>query len=107
MDQTFLEQLEAADNEVEVRERLAAGLYNARHAALAREFLRRREEKRAAEATARVVTRDEENLKIARENVAISRKALDNSRFATGIAVIAVVLSVVLAIQKLVEWYAK
>ena len=107
MDRNFLEQLDAANNETEVRERLASGLYNARHAAIAREFLRRKEEKRAAEASGRVEARDEENLRIARESVAISRKALDNSRFATGIAVIAVVLSVVLAIQKLVEWYAK
>lgn len=106
MERTFFEQLEAADNEAEVRERLAAGLYNVRHAAIAKEFLRRREEKREAEASARAEAREEENLKIARESVAISRKALHNSRFATRIAVIAAVLSVVLAIQKLVEWYA-
>jgi len=107
MEQNFLEQLETADNEAEVRERLAAGLYNARHAGIAKEFLRRREEKREAEARTRAEAREEENLKIARESVAISRTALQNSRFATRIAVIAVVLSVVLAVQKLVEWYAK
>lgn len=96
----FLEQLDAVDNEAEVRERLAAGNYNARHAALAQEWLRRKEASRNAEAAARKETREEAGL-------AISRKALANSQLATRIAIVAIVLSVIMAIQRVIEWLYK
>ncbi len=41
------------------------------------------------------------------ESLAISRKALSNSQLATRIAVCAIALSIVMAIQKIVEWYFK
>jgi hypothetical protein len=97
---TFLEQLDAVDNEAEVRERLAAGNYNARHATLAQEWLRRKESSRSTETAARKEAREEEGL-------AISRRALANSQLATRIAIVAIVLSVVMAIQRVIEWLSK
>jgi hypothetical protein len=43
----------------------------------------------------------------AEESLSISRKALSNSRLATRIAVIAITLSTIMAIQKIIEWYSK
>ena len=52
------------------------------------------------EASFRKESREEESL-------SISRKALDNSRSATRIATSAIVLSIAMAIQKIIEWYSK
>jgi len=41
------------------------------------------------------------------ESVAISRQALANSKRATKLAVFALILSLVMAGQKLVEWYSR
>lgn len=41
------------------------------------------------------------------ESLSISRKALRNSDRATNIAISAIVLSIIMAIQKLIEWYSK
>lgn len=73
--QSFLARLDAANNELEVRERLAGGQYNAKHAALAEEWLRRREDARQVEATARAEAREEESLSAVREANAIARSA--------------------------------
>ena len=43
----------------------------------------------------------------ATESLAISRKALSNSRLATRIAISAIVLSIAMAIQKIVEWVSR
>lgn len=43
----------------------------------------------------------------AEESLSISRKALSNSRMATRIAVLAIVLSIAMAAQKIVEWLTK
>lgn len=43
----------------------------------------------------------------AAESLAISRKALSNSRLATRIAISAIALSIAMAIQKIIEWYSK
>ena len=40
------------------------------------------------------------------ESVSISRKALSNSRLATNIATMAMVLSTIMAIQKIIELYS-
>lgn len=53
-----------------------------------------------AEAKARADNRSEESLSIARQ-------ALTNSKFATKIAICAVVLSVAMVILKFIEWHAK
>lgn len=41
------------------------------------------------------------------ESLSISRKALSNSRLATRIAISAIVLSIAMAIQKIIEWFSK
>ena len=43
----------------------------------------------------------------AEASLAISKKALSNSQLATRIAIIAIVLSAIMAIQKLIEWSSK
>ncbi len=53
-----------------------------------------------SERAARTDAREEESL-------SISRKALSNSRLATRIAISAIVLSIIMAIQKLIEWSSK
>lgn len=53
-----------------------------------------------AEGKARADDRSEESL-------SISCKALRNSDRATNIAISAIVLSIIMAIQKLIEWYLK
>lgn len=73
--QTFFAELDAENNELEVRERLAAGRYNSRRAALAEEWLRRREDERQAKATARAEALEEESLSVAREANDIARAA--------------------------------
>lgn len=71
----FLARLDAANNELEVRERLAGGQYNSRHAALAQEWLRRKEEARLAEASARAEAREAESLSIANRALAAATEA--------------------------------
>jgi hypothetical protein len=41
------------------------------------------------------------------ESVSIARKALANSRLATRIAISAIVLSIAMAVQKIIEWYSR
>jgi hypothetical protein len=41
------------------------------------------------------------------ESLSIARKALSNSRLATRVAISAIVLSVAMAIQKIIEWSSK
>jgi hypothetical protein len=41
------------------------------------------------------------------ESLSIARKALANSKFATRLSAIAIVLSVVVAAQRFVEWYSR
>jgi hypothetical protein len=40
------------------------------------------------------------------ETLSIARKALDNSRLATRIAISAIVLSIIMAIGQIIEWYS-
>jgi hypothetical protein len=105
MDRTFLERLDAANNETEVRERLAGGKYNQQHASLAREWLRRKEEERAAAIAARSEARDDESLSLSRKAIEISERSVRNSERSTRIAIAALVLSIAIALQKLIEWY--
>jgi hypothetical protein len=97
---SFMQQLEAHGDELEVRERLAKGLYNGDHRGIAQEWLRRREEARSVASVARSEARAEESL-------SISRQALSNSRMATRIALSAIALSIIMAGQKVIEWYSK
>ena len=49
---TFLQQLEKHNNELDVREHIANGTYNAQSLAIAQEWLRRKEEARSVSASA-------------------------------------------------------
>lgn len=82
--------------EAEVRRRLATNSVHFMKQEAARAWLTLKE----AETKARSEERSEEGLLIA-------RKALANSQLATRIAIGAIVLSVSMAILKLVEWYSK
>ena len=97
---TFRQRLEKHNNPEEVRQRLAAGKYNQQHARIAQEYLDSLERKDASAVATRSEAREEEKLEI-------SRKALRNSVRATTIAIIALVLSTIMAIQKIIEWYSK
>ena len=67
--------------------------------ALVEGWVRMKEAERASASASRKEAREEETLSIA-------RKALSNSRFATRIAISAIVLSITMAIQKIIEWYS-
>jgi len=73
--QSFLAKLDAEDNELGVREALASGRYNSRRAALAEEWLRRRDDARQGEAVARAEAREDESLSIARSALSIATEA--------------------------------
>lgn len=96
---SFFEQLEA-DGESAVRTKLAASGYNSLAAGLVQEWLRRIEEARSSAVAGRKEAREDESL-------SISRKALRNSDRATWIATSAIVLSIIMAIQKLIEWLSR
>ena len=92
-ERTFLEQLEAANNEDDVRLRLARGNYNGRHAGEAQEWLRSKEAARTGASAAKRDARDEETLAIAKEANSIARSqataAANSARWAMYAAIIA------------------
>lgn len=71
----FREQLEKHNNPEDVRQRLAAGLYNQRHADIAREFLASIDRKKEEVAAQRQESREDETLRIAKEALATSKDA--------------------------------
>ncbi len=70
----FLEQLELHDNELDVRENIAKGVYGSESLALAQEWLRRKESGRTAVASAARDSR-EERMAIAAEAAAVAARA--------------------------------
>ena len=98
-DRTFLEQLEATNNEDEVRLRIARGNYNIRHAGEAQEWLRTREAARATVSAAKRDSLEEETLAIAKEANSIAREqaaaAANSARWAMYAAIIAAIAAVV------------
>jgi len=84
--QSFFARLDAANNEAEVRTRLADGQYHSSQVPLVQEWLRRRESTRSEAASTRKEEREEESL-------SISRRALRNSILATIIATIAIIVA--------------
>lgn len=74
---TFRQRLDIANDERDVRGRLARGLYHSQHAAIAKEWLREREEATAREAEARRESREEQALALARENMELARISAD------------------------------
>ena|SRR5712691_5054357 len=82
----LLAQLDAANDESEVRHRLATGQYHSSQVPVVQEWLRARETGRAEALASRKEEREEESL-------SISRRALRNSILATIIATIAIVVA--------------
>lgn len=104
--QAFFAKLDVDDNELAVRETLAAGRYNSRRAALAQEWLRRREDARQVEATTRAQAREDESLSIARSALSAAieanriasearNSAAAQARWAMWAAIIAAVAAVI------------
>jgi hypothetical protein len=102
----FFARLDAANSEDEVRTRLAAGNYNTQHAALAQEWLRRKEAARSAEAAAKHDVRSEEMLSIAKTQAsaasaaalaaqAQASAAFEQARWAKWAAIIATVAAII------------
>lgn len=71
----FFARLDKANNEPEVRQRIAAGDYSAHHKSLALEWLRRREELRSAQAEAERNSREERSVEISEQALAIAKEA--------------------------------
>lgn len=71
----FMEQLEACNNELEVRENIAHGRYNPSHRAIAEEWLRRKESARFEVIDAKRDAREEETLSIAKNALSIAKEA--------------------------------
>ncbi|WP_431095351.1 hypothetical protein [Polaromonas aquatica] len=74
---TFRERLDMTNNEREVRERIARGLYHTQHLAVAKEWVREREDARNREAEARRESREEQALAVAQENMELARASAD------------------------------
>ena len=108
--QSFFAELDAEDNELVVRERLAAGRYNTRRSALAQEWLRRREHAKAEAAATRGEAREEDAITIARDANTIALAAAvsasdanDIARSARKTAWIAAIAAIVAAIAA-IKW---
>lgn len=100
MQRSFWEQLDAANDEAEVWRRIAEGLYGQPHLGIAQEWIRRKDDARAAEVAVCTEAREEESL-------SISHQALRNSERANGIAISAIILSVITAIAVAIIEYFK
>lgn len=108
--QSFFAELDAEDNELVVRERLAAGRYNTRRSALAQEWLRRRERARDEASASRGEAREEDAISIARDANIIALAAAvsasdanDIARSAKKYALIAAIAAIVAAIAA-IKW---
>lgn len=95
----FMQQLEAHDNELEVRDRIAHGQYNAQHLAIAQEWLRREEEARSAASSAKRDAREEETLSIARRALSISNRANITAIIAIAFSVITAIIIAVIQLN--------
>ncbi len=87
MQRTFWEQLDAANDEADVRRRITEGLYFGPHLGIAKEWIRKRDAARSEAAEERKEKREKESL-------SISRKALRFSILATTIATVALIVTV-------------
>ena len=91
---TFLQQLEKHNNELDVREHIAHGTYNAQSLAIAQEWLRRKEEERSVSASASRDAR-EERMAIATEvAAAAAARAAKWAMYAAIIATIAMAIAI-------------
>jgi hypothetical protein len=101
---SFWEQLEAANDEQDVRRRLAADLYHSMHSGTAKEWLRFREATRSGDAAARAEAREVETLAIARSADSVATEALRIARSQKKIAVIAAIASIVAALAAIAPY---
>lgn len=95
----LLAELDAENDELSARERLAAGKYNTWQSGVVEEWLRRKSEERQSAFEARLEAREEETLSIAKEANAIARleaaAAARSSRYAMYAAIIATTIMLV------------
>ena len=94
-DSAFWKQLEAQNDESKVRIAIASGHYNPNEAAVAQDWLKRKEEARSAAASAKRDSREEETLAIAKEANKIASRAERWAMYAAIAAVIALIISIV------------
>jgi hypothetical protein len=90
----LLAELDSEDNELSVRERLAAGKYNTWQSGVVNEWLRRKSEERQSTFEARLEAREEETLAAAREANRIASRAERWAMYAAIAAVIALIISI-------------
>jgi len=107
VNQAFRQQLENHNQPEEVRQRLAAGLYNSPNDKIAQEYLDSLERDERAKSSTRAEAREEEILSIARKALEVSERATRNSERATRIAISAITLSISMAILAIIQWYSK
>lgn len=94
-DSAFWKQLEAQNDESKVRIAIASGHYNPNDAAVAQDWLKRKEEARFAAASSKRDSREEETLAIAKEANKIAARAERWAMYAAIAAVIALIISIV------------
>jgi hypothetical protein len=94
-DSAFWRQLEAQNDESKVRIAIASGHYNPNDAAVAQDWLKRKEEARSAAASSKRDSREEETLAIAKEANKIASRAERWAMYAAIAAVIALIISIV------------
>jgi hypothetical protein len=90
---SLLAELDAENDELAARNRLASGKYNTWQSGVVSEWLRRKSEERSAAFEARAEAREEETLAIAREANRIARSASRWAMWAAIIAIIAIVIA--------------
>jgi hypothetical protein len=96
---SFREQLDVANDEIEVRRRLAEGLYNQPHARIAEEWLLSKDQVRANAAAKRKEDREEKSL-------SISVNALRNSTWAVVISLVALIVVTLANHDKFATFFA-
>ena len=108
---TLIEQLDFANDETEVRERLAARKYHSEQVPIIQEWLRREEEARSAASSAKRSARSEETLSITKEVNAITRSeaaaARRSARYTMYAAVIAAISAIIAAKAEIYDLISK
>lgn len=104
---TLIEQLDFANDETEVRERLAFRQYYSEQVPIIQEWLRRKEEARSAASSAKRDAREKETLSIAKEANAIARSEAAatqrSARYAMYAATIAAISAIIAAKAEIYE----
>lgn len=99
---TFKQQLDTCNNELEVRERIAKDEYDNAHLGIAQEWLRCKDEARSLISTSKRDAREEETLAVAKDANSIARSANTFARSAKNISLIAAIAAIVAAIAAVI-----